>query len=79
MSRFIARFLEMFQCETCRNYHVEPINFTIVTPLSAMTKTTLRDFPVFKNDYNANDKGKPRKMTKICIALLDHLFSNSFA
>ncbi len=53
------RFLPLFQCTHCLTYNVEPTNFTIVTPLNAMIKTSLRDFPTFKNEHKSTEKIVP--------------------
>ena len=62
---FSIRFLPHFQCATCLTYHAEPVNFTMATPLRAMTHTSLRDFPTFKNKRHSTEKsilGKVRKL-----------------
>ncbi|CAF3454179.1 unnamed protein product, partial [Rotaria sp. Silwood2] len=48
-----TKFLSLFQCHNCLTHNVEPTNFTIVTPLRAMTQTSLRNFPTFKNDHKS--------------------------
>ncbi len=53
---YLIRFLPLFQCNDCLTYNVEPTNFTVVTPLSAMTETSLRDFPTFKNEHKSTEK-----------------------
>jgi hypothetical protein len=56
---FSIRFHSLFQCSHCLTYHVEPINFTIVTPYKAMTHTSMRDFSVFKNEHRTRKKTMP--------------------
>ena len=53
---YLIRFLSHFQCNNCLTYNVEPTNFTVVTPLNAMTQTSLRDFPTFKNEHKSTEK-----------------------
>jgi hypothetical protein len=53
------RFSLLFQCPDCLTYNSEPTNFTIVTPLIAMTKTSLRDFSTFKNEHKSTEKVIP--------------------
>jgi hypothetical protein len=60
----LIRFLPLFQCNDCLTYHVEPTNFTVVTPLTAMTQTSLRDFPTFKNEHKTTEKIIPGKFEK---------------
>ncbi|UJR31718.1 hypothetical protein I4U23_019198 [Adineta vaga] len=59
-----TKFLPLFQCNTCLTYNVEPTNFTIVTPFTAMTHRSLRDFPTFKNDHLSTDKTIPAELTE---------------
>ncbi|CAF3687704.1 unnamed protein product [Rotaria sp. Silwood1] len=51
-----TKFLSLFQCHDCLTYNVEPTNFTILTPLRAITQTSLRDFPTFKNEHKSAEK-----------------------
>ncbi|CAF1164188.1 unnamed protein product [Rotaria sordida] len=57
-----TKFLSLFQCHDCLTYNVEPTNFTIVTPLRAMTQTSLRDFPTFKNEHKSTEKIIPAEL-----------------
>ncbi|CAF0735611.1 unnamed protein product [Adineta steineri] len=59
-----TKFLPLFQCDKCLTYNVEPTNFTIVTPLSTMIQTSLRDFPTFRNEHKSNEKIIPAELTE---------------
>jgi len=72
LNYYLIRFLPLFHCNDCLTYNVEPTNFTILTPLSAMTQTSLRDFPTFKNEHKSTEKTIPgrydnTKKTILCI------------
>ncbi|CAF1164897.1 unnamed protein product [Adineta ricciae] len=59
-----TKFLPLFQCQACLSYYAEPTNFTIVTPLTAMTHKSLRDFPTFKNDHQSTEKPIPAELVE---------------
>ncbi|CAF5210768.1 unnamed protein product, partial [Rotaria magnacalcarata] len=69
------KFSLLFQCPDCLTYNSEPTNFTIVTPLIAMTKTSLRDFSTFQNEHKSTEKVIPAELfdcpTCACLPMLD--------
>ncbi|CAF3385367.1 unnamed protein product [Rotaria socialis] len=69
------KFSLLFQCPACLTYNSEPTNFTIVTPLIAMTKTSLRDFSTFQNEHKSTEKVIPAELfdcpTCACLPMLD--------
>ncbi|CAF1381638.1 unnamed protein product, partial [Didymodactylos carnosus] len=64
MKHWASKFLKLFQCEQCLVYNVEPSNLTIVTPFKAMTSTTLKAFPIFKNTHSHSSKEIQSEMTR---------------